>query len=348
MTVFQDTKRNGRVILLGCGLICSLTFAGTAPGQDAKPKGEKPELPVTVKQVLEWLPPDTETLVVTRGPFAVVQRAENPERKFELPQLVAFFESWSYSPLAAIREGVYLKKLAGCELVLAVEGARGFKSPASLGMFLYEGCHVLIFRDPLGPAGDALRKALTADAKKIEKMEGHEVFLFEETLEKDRWTFLIAQPKPNILLCATHGGYLQQVLQRMREKKDGRAFPDDLPEWKHVDTGARFWAIRHFTKDAPNDVEIAMAKPTGFTFSFDPPAKPGKEKPPKARVLLPGKDAVKFVLKAWTYVGERKWIPSVEQVAPGVVEITAERKNEGDYARFLYVLMFWLGHGVVV
>jgi hypothetical protein len=66
-----------------------------------------------------------------------------------------------------------------------------------------------------------------------------------------------------------------------RDGKHGeRALPDSLPEWKHVNTGAQFWAVRHYRKrgtetDPTSPFNGAWGKTSdpqaiGLTFHFDP------------------------------------------------------------------------------
>jgi len=43
-------------------------------------------------------------------------------------------------------------------------------------------------------------------------------------------------------------GYLREVLARINGKQSPRALPANLPEWKHVNIHAEFWAVRHYQK----------------------------------------------------------------------------------------------------
>lgn len=314
----------------------------TAFAQDGKREVMAPRLP-TAMQVLEWLPPNTETLIVTKGPYRL-KLLEHEAPKKEECGLARALEGLSAWPLA-IREGKLIKLLAGQDIALAVEGARDFdKDGGGLGMQSYRGCHILVFQRDLGPAGNALTKALKEEAKSVERIGGHEVICLEEKLENTQWSFFLTQPSPNVLFCATNKQYLREVLERMNKRVEKRAFAPDLEEWKHVDTNARFWAIRHGVQLFPQD---PLGPPiVSLAFSFDPAGKPREQQVAKVIYRQPEKNSAKDALKLWTYVGEREWKPTIRQVAPGIIEVTAKFPIEGDETRFLYALLLYLGHAI--
>jgi hypothetical protein len=340
MTVSQMRSRALTLVLLFGVLIVGQSIHAAAPLPGVVADRQKGEFLPTPLQILGWLPPDTETLVVCKGPYTLEPPPRDDEKAVALP-LENYLQGQSYAPLCCIHDGAYLKQLGGQEVALAVEGSRHFQPAQCLGLYPYEGCHILVFRRPLGPAGDALRKALSRDAKGVEKLAGQEVFVFQEKLEEDLWTFFVAQPRPNVLLCATHDGYLKEVLQRMAGKTGKRAFPEDLAEWRHVDKGARFWAIRHYNENEPPPATAALPA-TGFTFVYDPGRGSEKVKTAKVKCLSTVKDPEKSLVKWWTF-NPGPWIPTAKQREPGVIEITAEMK-EGEAFAFLYMLLCHLGH----
>src|SRR5947199_380572 len=81
------------------------TQVDRAGAQDRKPEVQKEDVKPTFETVLKWLPPDTETLVVTKGPYQIVARAEEDNSARHLRQ---YLEGWSYLPLGNVREGSYL------------------------------------------------------------------------------------------------------------------------------------------------------------------------------------------------------------------------------------------------
>ncbi len=339
---FADAVQGRPLVLPFNVLVARLSIGTAAVRQDVKADSKRPEPLPTFSQVLDWLPPDTETLMVCQGSYTLDSPRPDDEKEPEHLPLEKYLQRMSYGALlTCVSDGVCLKHLTGREVVLGVEGSRHFRPAGGLGENRYEGCHVLVFQHR---RGDALRESLSAEAKKVLRLAGQEVFAFEKKLENDLWTFFIAIPKPNVLVCATHAGYLEQVLRRMAEKgrKAGkRAFPEDLAEWRYVDKAAHFWAIRHYTEESGADGQV-----TGLVFRFDPGRGARNSKRAKVIYLSTVEKSEKRIAEEWTYHGERTWKPRVKRSAPGVIEITAELKHEGDAGRFLFVLLFHLGHAI--
>src|SRR5690606_41943945 len=68
--------------------------------------------------------------------------------------------------------------------------------------------------------------------------------------------FYLCQPQPGLLVCATNRSYLAEVLERMQQPAKMRAFPKDLPEWKHVDVKASVWGLRHYRPDRAENAPL--------------------------------------------------------------------------------------------
>ncbi len=118
----------------------------------------------------------------------------------------------------------------------------------------------------------------TKDAIQTETIAGRRVSISKERVEEDDWTFYITQPKPNILVIATHRGYLVDLLGRMDKRATTRALPADLPEWEYLDASKRLWGVRHYDKrdakddpSAPSDTSDSIQDPeaSGLVFSFN-------------------------------------------------------------------------------
>jgi hypothetical protein len=298
-----------------------------------------------LRQMIEWLPDDTETLVVLNGPTEsmIVQRGE------ETPQ--QFLGSLPCRLVHSLRHGLLKAELKGEKLLHAVEGSRRFRSPKDIGVMPYEGCQIMRFSDL---AQAALQRAFNLCLQKANEtihIEGQQIAVFEERWEQDTWTLFVARPEPTLLLCATNRDYLAQVLDRMKRPGKARAFPADLPEWRHVQTNATVWAIRHYSReDGVNDPSSPLQGPAtangsdpkaiGFVFWWGATS----PKTATARYLTRAKKGVTIVTEGWNHPNE-SFTPAIREVEPGVVEIRATVTDE-TAGMLVLVLMGYLGHAV--
>jgi hypothetical protein len=173
--------------------------------------------------------------------------------------------------------------------------------------------------------------------------------------EEDLWTAYVAFPKPNVAVVATDKDYLREVLARMGGKKAERALPDTLAEWKHVNTHAQFWAVRHYRKiGAEKDPTSPFGhcpgstpddKAIGLTFSFD------AEKSATATVTYLSADENSLQRFQKTYFAEhgpaltemhvRYWEPE-----PSAVEGSYDLDQIESGSYFVFVLAALLGHAI--
>lgn len=300
------------------------------------------ELPQRLKKMLNRLPVDTETLVVANGPF------EFPDSSKENPSVDEMLSSLS---LGLPSSEVLLNHLKGQQIEIAIEGSRRFRSPSGLGMMPYEGCHLIQFKES---SEDVLKQVMKACLERSEEslqLHNHPVAVLKERLEQDDWTFYLTHPQPGLLLCATHRGYLEEVLQKMEKVPETRAFPASLPEWKHVDFNARVWAIRHYRKESaqqdpssPLRERAAANTPDpdakGLVFSFD-----HKQKVARVLYLSTADNAVGLVTEGWHHPSEGL-SPKIKLTQPGIVEVSERFGNDGDGGMFVLVLLGYLGHAV--
>jgi hypothetical protein len=272
-----------------------LLVSSTILGQNEN----KRKLPDHLNQVLDWLPSDTETLVVANGPFEIPAKVADDE---EVGPFIESARSLACG-LLGLQEGFLQERLQGQQVVFAVEANRRFTAPKGLGLMPYEGCQILQFDLS---AQDRLESAVAACFEKAQQtvqLGGTKPAVFTERLEDDEWTFLVAQPRRGLLICATNQKFLEQVLERMSRVQPDRAFPDSLPEWRHVDVTAPVWAIRHYRRDfAGSDpsspfmprpaANVPDDKAVGFVFWFD-----AETKMANARYLTGAQDVHKIVTR---------------------------------------------------
>jgi hypothetical protein len=220
---------------------------------------------------------------------------------------------------------------------------------------LYEGCQIIVLQQGLGPERDAFVRQMTLNARQIKTIAGQRVMVFEEKLEEDIWKIFITVPAPNILLLATNQDFLTQVLKRMHQKGERRALPESLPEWKHVDTRARFWAVRHYDKaDAQDDPSSPLSgkegaanwpdtEAVGIVFEFDP----SRSKVATIKYLSGNKEALKLFTDEHAEI-DQSFRPVIRQAEAGVVELVLSPGTGEEAGVFLLVLFALLGHAIYV
>lgn len=224
------------------------------------------------KELLWWLPADTESVVAARGPFPVQVFSAKDDEKHDrnwftrgasLAEIQGAFE---YLPLELFHEFDVEKLLQGRKIAFAVEGSRHFRPP--LGDFEvmdFEGCSIVVFEKDLGATGDRLMKEMAGKATNTDLIYGTRVLVFHNKDRRAEWDFFLALPRSDVLLAANNLSYLREVIERMAEKKGPRALPDKLPEWSRLDPAARFWAIRHYD---PNLASLDPTSPFGNDRTF--------------------------------------------------------------------------------
>lgn len=295
-----------------------------------------------LSEVISWLPTDTETATVARGPFTV------GDANFATGQsaAAALQQTFTQPLLAGLQNGKYASDLEGAQVGLVVEGARRFRQPTALGGFLFEGCRISIFEDDFAKKGDALFEKVFRDAKVTEEIASHKVAQFQEQFEQDTVTMYVARIAPNILVEATDRAYLVEVLTRMRRKDTPRPALLDSPAWKKLDPGARYWMIRTYAKTPGDDItspyfagsRTADPKAKAIAFSFPKAA----TKSPTMIYFSENDDAESIVKKSW---GEKV---KVQRLEAGVIEISFPIANTQNLWEFVGLLLWHFGHGIYV
>jgi hypothetical protein len=307
-----------------------------------------------VKDLLWWLPADTETVEVTDLPQTIPDDNPNtgPEEQPELQKSLS--EGFLHLPvagLATVVHGSLYHLLRGQQVRITMVGSRNFRAPSGLGGMLYEGCEITVFSSDLGAAGRSLDEALKKAALQTEQIEGQTVFEFHEELEQDMWTIFIARPQPNVILDATDKNFLRQVLQRMAVRPPTRALPESFPEWKELDSHALIWAIRHYNPggektdpSSPLGNGWGAKKPDkqaiGLVYFFDIPNKVAHVK-----YLSDNKDALEIAKGYWS-IPQEGLAPQFTQSRTGVVDISVELNSKRTIFIFFFALMGALGHAI--
>ncbi len=227
-----------------------------------------------VERMLSWFPADTETLMGATGPL-------------ELPKMSHDANDGSQDVVRDTFRLYFLlstfhlqKEFKDAPIAAGIEGSRTFRPPNGLGMATYQGALIAVFTGDIAARAAAFIKDSASTAVRAEQIEGQPVEVFQDKSEENLLTTYVTFPKPDVAVVATDVSYLREVLARIGGKQSERALPDTLPEWKHVDTNASFWAVRHYSKTEaatsillPPNCRVGHStdeKPIGLTFSFIP------------------------------------------------------------------------------
>lgn len=358
-TVICMIRSYGRValILLTLGLFNPLNTARVVAQTSAQMTRS-----VDLQEVLSWLPEDTETITVGRGPFMLppIQPKQDEDENHPITdqELAESFETLPLS-LFGIEDGLLLPRLKGKQILLAIEGARHFRPTSGFGQMPYEGCAIAVFADDFNDDIDSFVKENRKSILRVERIEGRSSAVFREKLENDTWTFLVAFPNKRMLVVATNRDYLKEVLSRLQGKKGNRALPSDLPEWKFVDTEVRFWGLRHFDKSQANldptspfgahmISNVPDQEAIGLTFAFD--QRKGKV---ATITYLSGNKSLGMTpdaspLSMWKSPEAQPLDIKYRELAPGVVEGTYTLQNANQVQFFFFAFEAILGHAIII
>jgi hypothetical protein len=195
--------------------------------------------------ILNWLPIDTETIVVAQEPFTLIEDHRNDN-----PKALAMAQGYVLGLLAAAENEKLEKSLLGRTIRLAALAARGFgnhppdeRGALSLGLIAYQGCATYAFAEPI-PESSFSRHP-------DELLMGHPLWVSKGTQndEPETDTYLVAIPKPDLLIVCNNRDFLTAMISRMASPQNARALPASLSEWKQVDRHAPLWAVRHYWTD---------------------------------------------------------------------------------------------------
>jgi hypothetical protein len=234
-------------LILGALSLCG----GIALAQDVSKRPPPAPSLITANQVMSWLPADTETVIGLNGPFPFPGPEGTPDTRDAEPsatesEVRAIVDLPLF--LFQLRSGGLAHTLEGNKAALAIEGSRHFRPPAVIGPMRYEGCTVVVFDAGAPIESDTFMKSAAGSAKRFDKIAGVTVAVFEEEVENDVWTTFVAFPRKNVVTVASNADYLRTVLTRMSGTPGPRALPASLPEWRHVDTSASMWGVRHYNR----------------------------------------------------------------------------------------------------
>ena len=277
---------DGRHLLFGssksailCATLLVAIYASAAPASQVANSSQSPrhstgaaDQTVGQKDLIWWLPADTESVVAARGPFPIAAESDETSEKDEQKwftkeatqaEIRARFEEL---PLELFYEQDLAAALRGYTVAYAMQGSRHFRDPSyGAEVMEYEGCSIVIFEKDLGGLEGVIGRMPDWKSASKETIGRTRVLVMQS--ENAEWTYFLALPRPNVLLVANNRQYMQEVLERLAHKKAPRALPDQLPEWRFLDANARFWGLRHYD---PTQAEMDPTSPLGEDRTFDP------------------------------------------------------------------------------
>jgi len=314
-----------------------------------------------LNQVLSWLPVDTETVLGANGPFTWDSKAlsNDPPSQERMTATELEMQSRMF-PLTLLnfKNGGFGEFVKGKTVSLAIEGSRRFRAPRALGLMRCEGCLVIVFIPTVSLDGAAFMRAAANSAVRFEEHNGTRVAVFEEKSEDDTWTTFVGFPRSNVAVVATNLDYLVALLDRMRVTPGNRGLPQDLSEWKHVNTNAPVWGVRHYLKQGAeldpsspllgqNAANVPDVNAVGVTFSFANAA----ERTATVDYLSTNPD-VRRILSGYLMMEDpataapREFQMRLRQAGAGVLEASINLSATEAMQRLLFGLMAMVGHAI--
>jgi hypothetical protein len=312
-----------------------------------------------IGHVLSWLPSDTETVFVAKGPITIPTAFPQNDRVADKVTDREVDQLLKYLPMGlfAIRKGHLLKQLEGHQVDLAIEGSRHARSPHGLGEQPYEGAAILIFSPGSPITSNVVLQKLQAGSIRSEKIHGLYVLVFQDKLEDDLWTSYLAFPEKDVAVVATDRGYLEEIL-RLRKGGDAqkRAFPDSLPEWGVIDREAAYFGIRHYD---PTQARSDPSSPFGGTKAANFPDERAIGFAFSMSTTTPGRVSMSY------FSGDQAMTPDqspfhilktsqdaqnidsqFRSVSPGVVQVSCSFKKMEGLDFFVFLLEGFMGHAI--
>jgi hypothetical protein len=220
---------------------------------DARDHALMPQSAGLVDSILNWMPPDTETLLVQQEPFA-------------LSGDKAATIGYVANLLGAAEKDELSKRLGNRTITLAVVGARKFGEggPSDgrprLGMIPYEGCAVYRFSEEV-PEPLLLRAP-------EDHQNGLSVWQSKgsEGDPPDWETFYVSRVDAHAIAVCNNESFFNEILSRRANPQPNRALPAGLREWQLVDRASPAWAISHYHSNGVQSMYAPEA--TGIAVSF--------------------------------------------------------------------------------
>jgi hypothetical protein len=202
----------------------------------------QPRVSGDLAEVLRWLPPTTETVMVTKGPRQTTDREPNLESSFRMIASV-LLSSEDTRP----RASEHAKNFPQLGAEFTVFGSQNFEEPKGLGLAGFEGCLITAYKDEEDAALMANWLERGEFAKKF--IGGTTFFVSSQRVDDGgsmRENYMGIHGR--YFLVAAGESYLKSLLERIKTKPETVAFPYDLQQWKAVPSTATMFGIRKVLK----------------------------------------------------------------------------------------------------
>lgn len=266
------------IALRFCVLLCALNVTVECKGKEVESGVGSGRITARsqIEPYVNWLPGETESLVVLREDYTI------PERRPVGRDGVAFSVVKREGLIDFLLDRPGTRQiLSGKTIKLWIEGRRQFRLPglSPIEGVINDGCHILVFADDIRNTCQWLMKRLKQTGGTQHDINGQSVVEYiPRSLRRHPhgFSYWITSPKPDVLLIATHPGFLSELLAKV-VKPDKTAFPATLPEWQSISPDAAIWGIRRyperFGESDISDVRWpdrgVTGDAAGFVFSID-------------------------------------------------------------------------------
>lgn len=217
------------------------------------------------RKIRTWLPTDTELFMVG-SPSTVPVSKRNPDDIHFGSLIVRNEDPISILETDQLRTN---RLFENQKISFAIHAARVFDFPGGRSGGTSQSADILVLGEESVNIACAVFEDCRSRAVSREIFEGIEVLTFTKSpftfaiMRGERLQYL-CNPCDGVLISSHHFGFLREIIMRMKDTNTELALPDELEEWKVVDTNADIWLVRHYDRsyvpfDPPGMYDIYCA-----------------------------------------------------------------------------------------
>ncbi len=306
-----------------------------------------------VRDVLRWLPIDTETLISAQD-FKISSPASKQDR-LSIDKIGEFLTTFP-------RPAAFDETLRGRKVRWTLHGGRNTDIVSAFGSVRQEGASVIRFEDDLElETMQKLRNQLQENAEEVRRLHGSDVFVFPTNLDEMESVFKVKSWQGEFLvlldrrtlITATSDVYLGELLARRKTKPEDQALPFSLPEWQYLDQTTDLWLLRHLPETNEQWDNLYPQEPRrllGFVWMI---SSSGDKSYRAVYLPRPNMDIDDIARFPWTSDSQAPILPSLnyETSDTGIVTVEAALDDSGkpvgltpesDFASSYFLFVLWL------